>query len=203
MEKKQTEKAKKEAVKKAAKAPVTLTTVPEWANSTAIGKLVGKTTRRIQQLTQDGVLETEVQPGGGARKYRTCETIQRYIDYMEQKAKEMGEGGRLAELNLKKLEAEVELKESQGQLHRIKTAIAEGTYIPSTQATEELSDFLGTFRQFAMAIPARVAGTMTAYTDTGTARATEKALRKELDAMLAAFVDGAVVGGDEESKDGL
>lgn len=179
----------------AKKAPA-LTTVPEWASSTAIAKLLGKTTRRIQQLTQDGVLETEIPPGGGARKYRTCETIQRYIAHVEAKAKETGENTREAELTLKKLEAEVELKESQGQLHRLKTAIAEGKYIPAAQATEELTEFMGTFRQFAMAIPSRVSGTLATYTDAGTARATEKALRKELEAMLSAFTDGAVVEDD-------
>lgn len=92
----------KKATQKKSTAPAVLTgTVPEWANSTAIAQLLGKTTRRVQQLTQDGILETEVPPGGGARKYRTCETIQRYIAHVEQKAQEIGEGGRLAELNLK------------------------------------------------------------------------------------------------------
>ncbi len=117
------ERAKKPA-KKAAKTekPAVLTgAVPEWSNTTAIAKILGKTVRRIQQLTQEGVLETEVPPNGGARKYRTCETVQRYIAHVEQKAQETGENGRTAELNLKKLEAEVELKESQGQLHRLKT----------------------------------------------------------------------------------
>ena len=71
-EKKGAGKAKTGAASKAAKAPAALNTVPEWASTTAVAKLLGKTTRRIQQLTQDGVLETEVPPGGGARKYKTC-----------------------------------------------------------------------------------------------------------------------------------
>lgn len=196
-EKKQAGKAKAEGAKRTAKAPAAMVTVPEWSNSTAIANLLGKTTRRIQQLTQDGVLETEIPPGGGARKYKTCETIQRYIAHVEQKAQETGERSREAELNLKKLTAEVELKESQGQLHRLKTAIAEGKYIPAAQATEELAEFMATFKKFAMNIPARVSGTMAAYTDKGTARSTEKALRGELEAMLAAFVDGAVAEAQE------
>ena len=69
---------KKPAAPKKATTPAVLTgTVPEWANSTAIAQLLGKTTRRIQQLTQDGILKTEVPPGGGARKYRTCDKIGR------------------------------------------------------------------------------------------------------------------------------
>ena len=167
-------------------------TVPEWSNTTAIAKLLGKTVRRIQQLTQEGILETEVPPGGGARKYRTCETVQRYITHVEQKAQETGESSRTAELNLKKLEAEVQLKESQGQLHRMKTAIAEGKYIPAEQATEELAEFLDTFKRFAMNIPARAVGTLSGYGDALAARSMEKAMRKELEAMLAAFTDVAL-----------
>ena len=163
--------------------------MPEWANSTAIAQLLGKTTRRIQQLTQDGILETEIPPGGGARKYRTCETIQRYINHVEQKAQEIGEGGRLAELNLKKLEAEVALKESQGSLHRLKTAIAEGKYLPAEQATEELAEFMAAFQKFAMTIPARMAGAMAGYADAITIRNAQKAIRKELETMLTAYVD--------------
>lgn len=88
-------------------------TVPEWSSTTVISQLLGKTVRRVQQLTQEGVLETEIPPGGGARKYRTCATVQRYVAYVEAKAQETGENSRAAELTLKKLEAEVELKEAK------------------------------------------------------------------------------------------
>lgn len=173
--------------------PAVLTgAVPEWSNTTAIAKLLGKTVRRIQQLTQEGVLETEIPPSGGARKYRTCETVQRYIAYVEQKAHETGENSRAAELNLKKLEAEVELKESQGQLHRLKTAIAEGRYIPADQATEELADFMAAFKKFAMNIPPRMSGTLSGYADAVAVRGIEKALRKELEQMLSAFADSVL-----------
>lgn len=166
-------------------------TVPEWASTTAIAQLLGYSVRRIQQLTQEGILETEIPPGGGARKYKTCETIQKYVAHIEQKAQETGENSRVAELTLKKLEAEVELKESQGQLHRLKTAIAEGKYIPADQATEELEEFMARFKRFAMNIPPRMAGTLSAHVDAVTARVLEKTMRKELEAMLAAFTDAA------------
>lgn len=167
--------------------------VPEWVNSRAIAKLVGKSARRVQQLTQDGVLETEVPPGGGARKYQTCETIQRYIAHVEQRALNLGEGGRLAELNLKKLEAEVALKESQGSLHRLKTAIAEGKYLPAEQAAGELAEFMAAFQAFALTIPARMAGALSGYADALTIRSVQKAIRKELETMLTAFVDAMQV----------
>ena len=182
---------KKKTTKKTDKPAVLTGTVPEWASTTVIAQLLGYSVRRIQQLTQEGILETEVPPGGGARKYKTCETIQKYIAHIEQKAQETGENSRAAELALKKLEAEVELKESQGQLHRLKTAIAEGKYIPADQATEELEEFVARFKRFALNIPARMAGTMSAHVDAVTVRAMEKSMRKELEAMLAAFADAA------------
>ena len=185
------------AASKATKAPTALNTVPEWASTTAVAKLLGKTTRRIQQLTQDGVLETEVPPGGGARKYKTCETIQRYIAHIEQKAQETAAASSTAELNLRKLEAEVELKESQGQLHKLKTAIAEGKYIKAEEATRDLADFMAMFKKFAMNIPPRTVKSIAGYADPQTARAMEKAMRKELEDMLAVFVDAAEIGPEE------
>lgn len=195
------ERAKKAACKpaKADKPAVLTATVPEWSSTTAIAKLLGKTVRRIQQLTQEGVLETSVPPGGGARKYSTCETVQRYIAHVEQKAQETGENSRAAELNLKKLEAEVELKESQGQLHRLKTAIAEGKYISAEQATEELAEFMAVFKKFAMNIPPRIAGMLSNYADAITVRAMEKSMRKELDGMLAAFGDAMLEQQEERA----
>lgn len=180
--------AKKE---KPNKPPMLTGTVPEWSSTSAIAQLLGKTVRRIQQLTQEGILETAIPPSGGARKYKTCETVQRYISYIETKAHETAADGRAAELNLKKLEAEVELKESQGQLHRLKTAIAEGKYIPAEQATEELTDFLISFKKLAMSMPPRMAGTLSSSADAATIRAMEKAMRRELEAMLSTFVDAA------------
>ena len=174
---------------------------PEWANSTVISQLLGfKGNRRVQQLTQDGVLETEVPPDGGRRVYRTCATVQRYIAYVEQKAQETGEKSRTAELVLKKLEAEVRLKESQSQLAGIKADIAEGRYIETGVATEQLAEFMDTFKNFAMNIPSRVAGTVAGYTDAATARAIERATRKELEDMLALFVDAAVVKPEEAER---
>lgn len=170
-----------------------LTSLPEWSSTTVIAQLLGKSVRRVQQLTQDGVLSTQQPPGGGVRRYRTAETVQAYIAYTEQKVRQELSGSSLEELTLKKLQAEVELKESQGALHKLKTAIAEGRYISADQAGEELADFLGRFKSFADGIPGRVAGTLSGYLDAASARSMKKELQKELDGMFAAFTAAAKV----------
>ena len=185
----------------AAPPPEVLTQVPEWASTTAIAQLIGRSTRRVQQLTQDGVLSTEVPPGGGARRYRTARTIQDYMAWQEQKAREDLSGSTLEELTIKKLQAEVELKESQGALHKLKTAIAEGKYLPAEQVSGDLSDFLRRLKQFADRIPARVAGTMSGYLDTAAARSMKKDLQQELDGLFEAFVAAAHIQDSREDDD--
>ena len=162
-----------------------LTAIPEWADAGAIGELVGLSERRIQQLTRSGVLETEAPPGRKARKYRTCQTVQKYIAHVRQKAQNDAEGAaELEELGLKKLRAEVELKESQGELHRLKTAIAAGKYVDT--------EILRSFRQFALDMPARAVRSMPGQVDAVTAKAMERAMRAELEAMLSAFTDAVL-----------
>ena len=185
----------------AAPPPAVLTQVPEWASTTAIAQLIGRSTRRVQQLTQDGVLSTEVPPGGGARRYRTARTIQDYMAWQEQKVRDELSGSTLEELTIKKLQAEVELKESQGALHKLKTAIAEGKYLPAEQVSGDLSDFLRRLKQFADRIPARVAGTMSGYLDTAAARAMKKDLQQELDGLFEAFVAAAHIQDSREDDD--
>lgn len=185
----------------AAPPPEVLTQVPEWASTTAIAQLIGRSTRRVQQLTQDGVLSTEVPPGGGARRYRTARTLQDYMAWQEQKIRDELSGSTLEELTIKKLQAEVELKESQGALHKLKTAIAEGKYLPAEQVQGDLSDFLRRLKQFADRIPARAAGTMSGYLDTAAARAMKKDLQQELDGLFEAFVAAAHIQDSREDDD--
>ena len=184
----------------AAEKLVVLSVVPEWASPTAIAKLVGVSARRIQQLTQDGELSTEKLPGGGARKYRTCETIQRYIEMRERKAREKSGDSKIAELTLRKLEAEVALKESQGELHRLKTAIAEQKYIPAQAATDELAAFLLEFRKMVSAMPGRAARSIPEHTDMALVRSIEKNMRGELEAMLKSFEAAARQIGRNDSE---
>lgn len=176
-----------------AKTDLILKEVPEYASVTSIGQLLGKSTRRIQQLTQDGVLKTEQPSGGGRRLYRTADTIQDYISHVEKRTAEKIAGTSAEELAKKKLEAEVALKESQGKYQKIKTELAEGKYIEIEQAEKDLEEYLGIFRRFLQAVPDRVAGILSNHVDGPTARIMAQDLRKEIEAMLTRYADAAEV----------
>ena len=53
-----------------------------------IALLFGLTVRRIQQLTQDGILQTEMV--GRQRKYDLLGSVRRYIEYLQKRVSEKG-----------------------------------------------------------------------------------------------------------------
>lgn len=162
-----------------------------------IGKLFGVTARRIQQLTQDGVISTTkiIEDGRTVRRYDLVPTIQNYIKYLSEKA--YGRQGRTdkeIELREQKMEADIALKESQGELHRLKTEIAAGKYISVEEVKMDYSKFFVVFKKFAVSIPARVVGMLSGQLQPTDARKIEKELADEVNRLLGSFVIAGVVG---------
>ncbi len=155
-----------------------------------VAQLFGVTVRRIQQLTQEGVLPTTETNEG--RRYDLVPTIQKYVQYLSDKAYGKSRSEKEAELREQKLAAEVALKESQGELHRLKTAIAAGDYISVEEVTLDYSRFFVTFKKFAMSLPARLTGRVSGYVEPLEARHIEKDLTGEVQKLLEAFVVAGV-----------
>lgn len=160
-------------------------------NSEELADYFCLTQRRVLQLTTDGVLHKTSE---NARRYNLKENVQAYVQYLQRKA-----NGRSTvteeELKKKKLEADIALKESQGELHQLKTAIASGQYISVEEVQMDYSKFFVTFKKFAMNLPARVIGLVSGQLDPTESRKLEKDLSQEINGMLDAFV---VAGTDEK-----
>lgn len=159
-----------------------------------ISQLFGVTVRRIQQLTQEGVLPTTETAQG--RRYDLVPTIQSYIKYLSEKAYGKNRSEKELELREQKLKAEVALKESQGELHQLKTAIAAGKYISVEEVQVDYSKFFVIFKKFALAIPAKVAGIAQTVVDPVIARSLEKDLAYEVSQLLKGFVVAAKTEGE-------
>jgi len=156
-----------------------------------VAKFFGVTTRRIYQLTQDGVLPTIETPSG--RRYDFIPTVQNYVRYLSDKAKGKSHSDRETELKEQKLTAEIALKESQGELHQLKTAIAAGKYIAVEEVTLDYQRFFVTFKKFAMSLPARLVDGIGDSLDPLEARRLEKTLQREVQSLLTAFVVAGVL----------
>ena len=163
-----------------------------------IAKLFNVTVRRIQQLTQDGVLPTVETPEG--RRYDLVPTIQRYVQYLSDKAYGKNRSEKELELKEQKMRAEIALKESQGELHRLKTDIAAVKYIAVEEVTVDYEKFFLTFKKFAMALPARLTDMVSANMDPLEARRVEREIQGEVNQLLTAFVVAGVT--EDELKKG-
>lgn len=163
-----------------------------------IAKLFGFSgIRRVQQLTQDGVIETVEavdEDGKKCRRYDLIPTTQRYIQYLSDKA--YGKQHRTdkeIELREQKMAADIALKESQGELHRLKTAIAAGDYISVEEVKLDYAKFFLVFKKFAMSLPARVSGMLSGQLEPLEARRVEKEVSGEISELLNSFVVAGVV----------
>lgn len=172
----------------------------QMVKADVIARMFGVTVRRVQQLTQDGIIHTTKPDGGGVRQYELETTVHDYIKYLSDKANGREHSDKKADLESQKLKAEIALKESQGELHRIKTAIASGKYIPVEEVKLDYDRFFVQLKKFLLAVPNRVAGQISGYAEPVIVRGVEKDLSTEITSMLSSFI---VAGqADEEVTEG-
>lgn len=170
--------------------------------SDTIAQMFGVSVRRVQQLTQEGVIHTIRDPNGGGRKYEFIPTVREYIRYLSDKAYGKERSEREAELREQKLKAEIALKESQGELHKLKTEIAAGKYISIEEVKLDYQRFFVVLKKFVLSVPNRIVGLVGSYVDPVTSRALEKDMAKEANALLKSFVVAARDRGPEQDGDG-
>ena len=157
--------------------------------SAELAEYFGVTRRNIQQLTTDGIIQkiTVKSSRRVTNKYDLKAATQSYTKYLRDKAM-----GRTTvteeELRKKKLEADIALKESQGELHRLKTAIANGEYISVEEVKIDYNKFFLTFKKFALSLPSRIVGLVGGVLDPTEGRKLEKELSEEMANVLNAFV---------------
>lgn len=164
-----------------------------------IAQLFGVSVRRVQQLTQEGVIRTAEVPGQG-RRYELVPTIKTYIQYLSDKAYGKSKSEKEAELKEQKLQAEIALKESQGELHRMRREIAAGKYIDIEEVALDYQKFFVVFKRFALSIPARLVSMISDQVSPVEARRIEKEMNEETKRMLSAFVVAGAAEKPEAEK---
>ncbi len=120
-----------------------------------IALMFGLTVRRIQQLTQDGVLETE--QVGKTRKYDRDKTVQSYIAFLQDKASGRATAQSDQENESRKLAAEADLKEAKAAIEKTKLAELEGQMHRSEDVEAVITDLVFEIRSQITALPGRLA----------------------------------------------
>jgi len=157
-----------------------------------IAQLFGVSVRRVEQLVQEGVISTTKTADG--TRFDLVPTIQKYVQYLSDKAYGKNRSEKEMELKEQKMKAEIALKESQGELHRLKTDIAAGKYIAVEEVVMDYQRFFLQFKKFAMSIPSRLVDSVSDFTelDPIQARQMEKQIKLEVENQLASFTLAAV-----------
>lgn len=163
-----------------------------------IASLFGVTVRRVQQLTQEGIISTTKTKEGN--RYELAPTIQKYIKYLSEKAYGKSKSEKEMELREQKLQAEVALKESQGDMHRLKTEIASGKYIDIEEVKMDYSRFFVVFKRFALSLPSRLTGRISGLVDPTEIRRIEKDLNEEIIRLMDNFVVAGVEPGEMKKR---
>lgn len=159
-----------------------------YVKTERIARLFGLSVRRIQQLTQEGVLHTVKVNEHTSRKYDLDTTVREYVAYVTAKAKGK-DGNQIAELKSKKLEAETRLKEIQGEMSQLRTDIVRGNYVPVDDIKRDYERFFTEFRKFAMSFSGRVSGLISGYVEPDVARSIESDLSRDIASTLRGFAD--------------
>lgn len=127
---------------------------PGYWPTTKIAELFELTARRIQQLTQDGVLKTHETPAG--RRYNVGEATKDYIRYMRRQL-EQKQSAQNNKLDTDKLQAEVDIKNAKARVAELQLAELEGTMHRAEDVEDLTTDLVYNIRSMLMAMPGRLA----------------------------------------------
>lgn len=125
-----------------------------YQKADVIARLFGKTTRRIQQLTQDGILPTEQTPAG--RRYDLLPTIKRYIKYLEERA-ENKQPQSINEKMEAKLDAEIKYKKAKADKAKLELDEWKGQIYRASDIEKLTNELVFSVRSMLLALPGRVA----------------------------------------------
>lgn len=162
-----------------------------------IAKLFGVSVRRVQQLTQEGIIST-IKPKGGRRGYELVPAVQNYIKHLKDKAKGRAATEEEEKLKNTKIQVEIDLKKSQLELHQLRTDIANGKYLKIEDVKLDYQRFFTQFKKFAQAVPSRLIMQIAGYIEPVEARALEKSMSQEVSTMLRTFVVAGNNGGGKK-----
>lgn len=124
-----------------------------------IAKLFQVTVRRIQQLTQEGILTTvEIKEGNRTlRRYDLMPTIQAYIKYLSDKAYGREQKESVTDKEEEKLKAEVDIKKAKAKIVQLELDELEGRMHSAEDVEAMTTDLCLAVRSALLSMPGQLA----------------------------------------------
>lgn len=127
----------------------------DYRTSAQVAKVFGMTSKRVQQLTADGVLETVETPKG--RRYDWDKTVEMYVAHLSAKASGREKKEAMADLEEQKLQAEVDMKRSKAEAAQLELQELRGKMHRSEDVEAITTDHVLFLRSMLMAMPGKLA----------------------------------------------
>lgn len=125
-----------------------------YVKADVIARIIGKTVRRVQQLTQDSILPTEETAQG--RRYDLLPTIMRYIRWQDERL-EKKQPASIEEKLEKKLDAEIKWKQAKADKSKLELDELKGTMHRAEDIEKLTNELVFAVRAMLLALPGRVA----------------------------------------------
>lgn len=121
-----------------------------------VARLFGVDNRRVQQLTQEGIISGFKE--GQAYRYKLVETVQQYIRHLKGKINEnKRETAKSDELETQKLQAEVDFKKARAKKAVLEVDELEGRMHSADDIEFLVTDILVNIRSALLALPGQLA----------------------------------------------
>ncbi len=118
-----------------------------------IAEVFGVTTRRVQQLKDEGIIKGNGKP----TKYDFIPTIQAYIKYLSDKANGRAKKEKMSQLEEDKLRSEVAIKESKAEIARLELKEIQGKMHRAEDVEAIFTDHTLFLRGLLLAMPNKLA----------------------------------------------
>ncbi|MDY5501593.1 MAG: protoporphyrinogen oxidase [Gemmiger sp.] len=127
----------------------------EYRTSAQVARVFRMTSKNVQRLTADGVLETVETPRG--RRYDWDKTVEMYVAYLSDKANGREKKETTAELEEAKLRAEVDIKEAKAKAAQMELKELQGKMHRAEDVEAIMTDHVLFLRSMLMAMPGKLA----------------------------------------------
>ena len=123
-----------------------------------VAKIFQVTVRRVQQLTQDGIIQTEEITEGNRklRRYDLMPTIMQYIKYLSDKANGREQKSSIADKEEEKLQAEIDIKKAKAKIAQLELDELEGRMHSAEDVESMTTDLCLAVRSALLSMPGQL-----------------------------------------------
>lgn len=136
-----------------------MVTVKNLVKVEVIAKIFQVTVRRVQQLTQEGIIQTteDIVNGRKVRRYDLVPTIMQYIQYLSDKANGKEKKSSISDKEELKLQAEVDMKTAKARIAQLNLDELEGRLHSAEDVEAMTTDLVLNIRSALLSMPGQLA----------------------------------------------